>query len=242
MSEPSPREKPRVKLCGTGSVEDAQLAEKVGADFVGVCVGVSFSERNRTPEQARAVFASVSTPGVALFFNMPVGQTADLFTLLGAEAAQLLGNETPEQTAELKQRIRGEVWKSIFLPPKLPPEQESADDSSAANANDLKERMRRYADAGADKLLLDTAAFTGGKFRFGGTGLRSDWKLCRELIEEAPVPVFLSGGIRPENAAEAVRIVQPYGVDLCSGVEAERGRRDPKKTAALMRALNKKAS
>ena len=114
-------------------------------------------------------------------------------------------------------------------------------ENDTADADALQKQMRRYADAGADKLLLDTAAFAGGKFRFGGTGRRSDWSLCRDLIGGAPTPTFLSGGIRPENAAEACRLVQPYGIDLCSGVEASRGKRDPQKTAALMRAVRESA-
>ena len=219
----------RVKLCGTGSVEDALLAEAHGADYVGVCVGVPFSERNRDPETARAVFAAVSAPGAALFFNMPPEETADIFQTLGAAAVQLLGQETPQETAELKKRIDGEVWKSIFLP--------AEGENDTADAAALQEQMQKYADAGADKLLLDTAAFAGGKFRFGGTGRRSDWSLCRDLIGGAPIPTFLSGGIRPENAAEACRLVQPFGIDLCSGVEERRGARDPEKTAALIRAV-----
>lgn len=223
----------RVKLCGAGSVQDALLAEAHGADYVGVCVGVPFSERNRAPEIARAIFTAVSAPGVALFFNKPPEETADIFQTLGADAVQLLGQETPKQTADLKKRIDGEVWKSLFLP--------AEGDSGAADASALQEQMRQYADAGADKLLFDTAAFAGGKFRFGGTGRRSDWNLCRDLIAAAPVPTFLSGGINPENAAEACRLVQPYGIDLCSGVEASRGKRDPEKTASLMRAVRESA-
>ncbi len=220
----------RVKLCGTTSVEDARLAEEHGADYIGVLIDVSFSERSTLLSDARAIVASVFTPAVVLTFEETPERTADVLRETGAAAAQLLGSESPETVIELVRLTDAEVWKSIYLPAKGADEGGSDDD-------EVIDRMRQYASAGATKLLLDTAVTTGSGTRFGGTGQVSDWTRCARLVREAPLPVFLSGGISSDNVAEAWTTVRPFGVDLCSGVEATRGRRDPDKTRALMDAL-----
>ena len=61
-----------------------------------------------------------------------------------------------------------------------------------------------------------------------------DWSAVAALKEEIDIPIFLAGGINPDNVADAVNTVRPHGIDLCSGVEAQRGRRDPDKVTALM--------
>jgi phosphoribosylanthranilate isomerase len=220
----------KVKLCGTASVEDALLAQRHGADYIGVVLEVDFSERSRSVAQAQTMVEALSTPVVILTFNRSVEWVVEAFQETGAAAVQLLGQEPPDAVAALKRHIGGEVWKSLYLPP-------VEETSDSFNLSELRRQMNRYAVAGADRLLLDTAAFVGGKHRFGGTGRTSDWNLARRLILESPLPTFLSGGITPENVAQACREIQPYGVDLCSGVESERGRRDPTKTAALFEAL-----
>ena len=93
--------------------------------------------------------------------------------------------------------------------------------------------------AGANVFLLDAAAKVNGKTRFGGTGKTVNWKLAKELIAVSPLPVFLAGGINPGNIAEAIKRVHPAGIDLCSGVEAFPGKKDPDKIIALMEGVKK---
>ncbi len=220
----------RVKLCGTASVEDARLAEEHGADYIGVLIDVSFSERSTSLSDARAIAASVFTPAVVLTFDETPERTAVIIDETGAAAAQLLGREAPETVSDLARRTNAEVWKSIYLPAK-------GADEGGPDDDEIIHRMRQYASSGATKLLLDTAVTSASGTRFGGTGQVSDWTRCARLVREAPIPVFLSGGISSDNVAEAWTTVRPFGVDLCSGVEATRGRRDPDKTRALMDAL-----
>ena len=127
--------------------------------------------------------------------------------------------------AALKGILSCEVWKSLFLPTENDP---------AADATAIFKQIEAYIDAGADALLFDTAEFADGKARFGGTGKQSDWNLSAQLIQSCKVPAFLSGGIRPENVRRAIETVRPYGVDLCSGVEASKGVRDQQKLVRLM--------
>ncbi len=94
------------------------------------------------------------------------------------------------------------------------------------------ELIGRYAGL-VDAFLLDSGR--PGAQELGGTGRVHDWQVSAEFVRRAPVPVFLAGGLRPENIAEAVATVRPFGVDLCSGVRTE-NRLDPAKLAAFMAA------
>lgn len=81
----------------------------------------------------------------------------------------------------------------------------------------------------ADALILDAATLDG----YGGTGQRTDWKTARVARESAAVPVILAGGLTPEIVAEAIRVVEPYGVDVSSGVETDKSK-DPAKIRAFI--------
>ncbi len=87
-------------------------------------------------------------------------------------------------------------------------------------------------DIEADALLLD--AFDPNAY--GGTGKTIDWNLAAEIVRESPLPVILAGGLTPENVAEAIRIVKPYAVDVCSGVEASYGIKDKLKVRDFIQA------
>ncbi|MBI5014025.1 MAG: phosphoribosylanthranilate isomerase [Deltaproteobacteria bacterium] len=219
-----------VKLCGTTTVEDARLAAREGADSFGVVVEVEFSPRSLTIDQARALFRSPPIPAVALVYHMPEDRLEHLAEELAPFAVQFLSQEEPGVLRRFKAKHPGiEVWQSIHLPAAGEP----------AELGKAREAVRAYTDAGADVLLFDTVATLQGKRKFGGTGLTSDWALVKKLMAEldSSVPVLLAGGIRPENTAEALIAVNPDGIDLCSGVEASPGRRDPAKVRALMAAV-----
>ena len=79
-----------------------------------------------------------------------------------------------------------------------------------------------------DALLLDSGNQSLAVKELGGTGRRHDWKVSRQIREAVPVPIFLAGGLNPENVAEAIAEVGPFGLDLCSSVR-EGGRLDPRK-------------
>ena len=219
-----------VKLCGTTTEEDMQLAAREGADWFGVVVEVDFSPRSLTIEEARPLFRSPPLPAVALVFGMPEARLASLAETLAPFAVQFLSQEEPDLLRRFKASYPTiEVWQSIHLPA----------EGEQVETDRARESARTYTDAGADLLLFDTVATVQGRRKFGGTGIRSDWTLVKELMAELDpaVPVLLAGGIRPENAAEALRTVRPYGLDLCSGVEASPGKRDPAKVQALMAAM-----
>ena len=216
----------KVKICGTTSVADARMAADAGADYSGVVVEVPFSERSVPIDSATDIAQQTPIPTVILVFDRPTDWVREAAAQIKPFAIQLLGHEPPAEVAELKDTVSCEVWKSLFLPTENDP---------AADGKAIFVQIGAYIAAGADALLLDTADFSNGQARFGGTGKRSDWNLSAQLIQTCKVPAFLSGGIRPENVRAAIETVRPYGVDLCSGVEASKGVRDQQKLDRLMK-------
>lgn len=92
-----------------------------------------------------------------------------------------------------------------------------------------------------DAILLDSGNQALAVKELGGTGRRHDWRLSRRIREVVPVPVFLAGGLRAENVAEAVEAVGPFALDVCSGVRTE-GRLDEEKLARFVAAMPAKGS
>ncbi len=215
----------KVKICGTTSLVDARMAADAGADYSGVVVEVSFSERSVSIDCATEITRQTPIPTVVLVFDRSTDWVKRAAAQIKPFAIQLLGHEPPAEVAALKESLSCEIWKSLFLPTENDP---------AADVKAVIAQIEAYIDAGADALLFDTADFSGGQARFGGTGKQSDWNLSARLIQNCKVPAFLSGGIRPENVRAAIETVCPYGVDLCSGVEASKGARDQGKLARLM--------
>ncbi|HHD56837.1 MAG TPA: phosphoribosylanthranilate isomerase [Desulfobulbaceae bacterium] len=219
-----------VKICGTTSLEDAGLAARYGADFFGVVVEVDFSPRSLTIDQAKPIFSAAplgETKGVALVFHMKPERLHKLIAVLHPHAVQFLNLADISLIRELKQRYSDlELWQSIHLP----------EAGKEVDFSSFQQTVREYADAGIDLLIFDTVAVLKGVQKFGGTGLVSDWHVVRQLIDqvETSVPIWLAGGITPENVAESIETVHPSGVDLCSGVEAEPGSKDPEKVRRLI--------
>ena len=87
-----------------------------------------------------------------------------------------------------------------------------------------------------DALLLDSGVPDAPVRLLGGTGRVHDWTISRRIVDAVPVPVFLAGGLTPDNVAAAIRTVRPFGVDLCTGLRTA-GRLDEHKLAAFMRAV-----
>ena len=219
----------KVKICGITTVEDARLVAEAGADYIGVLINVEFSPRCLTIEQARSICEQSTLPVVALLFNSETEQIQEAFGALGFHAVQLLGQEPPSLVRELKKAADFEVWKSIHLPPQ---------GAEEVNISTYKDNLDSLNDAGVDAVLIDTVVSDPKvKLRYGGTGQVNNWTIARKLVETIPVNTYLAGGIKPENVQQAIELVQPYGIDLCSGVESSLGRKDPEKLYRLMNAV-----
>ncbi len=201
----------RVKICGITSPQDAALAVHAGADAIGMLFAPSPRKIDR---DAAEQIISVLPPFVAavgVFVDAPLDWVREMATGLHLGAVQLSGDEPLEYVAALSP-LR--VVKAVRV---VGPDSLEAPSSWA--------RGERPANLAA--VLLDTAVAG----QHGGTGRSFDWSLAADLQRSsgAALPVILAGGLRPDNVAEAVRVVRPYAVDVSSGVEAEPGRKDTEK-------------
>jgi len=206
----------KVKICGlkTQVALDAALAG--GADYVGL-VFFPPSPRNVAPAAARAL--ADKARGRAKIVALMVDPDDALIDTVVASAApdllQLHGEETPERAADIRSRWGRPVMKAIKV--------ETGEDARAA---------LRYR-AAADLILFDARAPTDST-RPGGNGAPFDWRTLLGVKDQ--VPFMLSGGLTPDNVAEAIRATGAVIVDVSSGVESSPGEKDPELIRRFLRA------
>jgi phosphoribosylanthranilate isomerase len=226
------KDKYKVKICGTTSVQDAQMAVDAGADYLGVLVNVPISERSLNIEQAKAVKESSQIPVLTLIYDMSADEICHVVDIIDPYGVHLLGQTPIEIIHELKKRLKCQIWLTVYLPVK---------GQAEVDADKVKEQMKSYEQAGADVIVIDTVSLksSGTPARYGGTGKVADWDIAKELIKLVEIPVFLAGGINPDNVRKALLKVDPYGVDLASGVEESKCKRDLEKVKRLMDEVRK---
>ena len=202
----------RVKICGITRVEDARLAANLGAWAVGLILWPG-SRRACPPDEAAAIGAmlrrDVEVTGV--FVNETLDEVALAADRFGLTLLQLHGEEGPAYCLEAARRTGCRVMKAARV-------------KDAASIRGL-EPFR------TDFHLLDAHA----REARGGTGTTFDWGLVRE--HRTGVPMVLSGGLTPDNVADGIAVVNPFGVDTASGTDAEPGVKDHRKVTAFFRAV-----
>jgi phosphoribosylanthranilate isomerase len=208
---------PLVKICGLNSHEALDAALDAGADLVGF-VRFPRSPRHVDLEEARAL--SQRARGKALRAALTVdaddAELAAIVETLDPDILQLHGEETPGRVADVRARFGRAVMKAVGI----------------AQEADL-ERLAVYAEV-ADRLLLDAKPPKSAEALPGGNGLAFDWRLVAGL--DLSRPFMLSGGLAPENVAEAIRLTGARALDVSSGVERRPGVKDPAKIEAFVRA------
>jgi phosphoribosylanthranilate isomerase len=196
----------RVKICGVRSLEEAEVAVEAGADALGFNFWPQ-SPRYIDPREARSVVRQLSPPvsAIGVFVNEDHSRILEIVADVGLNAVQLHGDETPEFCTGLGSI---KTIKAIRV----------ADYLDCASINRFP----------VSAILLDTSI----KGSYGGTGKRFNWSIAREAKRHARI--ILAGGLAIENVAEAITTVNPFALDVCSGVEAEPGRKDPDKLRSFM--------
>lgn len=194
----------KVKICGITSVEIALTATNAGADALGFVFAPS--RRQLTPERARQIIQELPplVTKVGVFVNEPVELVNEIAQYCGLDVVQLHGQESPEYC----QQMGRAVIKGISV--------RDSDSLAVLSAYQVQ------------GFLLDTYH----PDQRGGTGTTFDWSLMLEA--QSNRPMILAGGLTPENVAQAVKLVQPYGVDVSSGVETN-GIKDPFKIEAFIK-------
>ncbi len=196
----------RVKICGVTRLEDALVACRAGADALGF-IFYAPSPRNIEIDAARTITRALPAfvTTVGLFVDPDPSTVSRARAVVPLDLLQFHGDEDPE----FCEQFGVPYIKAVRMRPEV----------------DLLEYARRFKRARG--LLLDT--YVGGTK--GGTGERFDWTL---IPADVPLPLVLSGGLDPENVVQAIRSVQPWAVDVSSGVEAAKGIKDPARILAFM--------
>lgn len=200
----------RIKICGITNLEDAILAAELGAQALGF-IFYEKSPRFVRPAVAQDIVAQlpplVLTVGV--FVNAPLAEVEEIAAQVRLDWLQLHGEEPPDYCRQLRRNLIKAVRlrEAAALPP-----------------------LAAY-----QGLVRAFLADTYQPGVAGGTGRTGDWGLATKVKDYGPL--ILAGGLTPENVAAAIRQVQPWAVDVASGVESAPGRKDPVRLRAFFRAV-----
>ncbi len=210
-----------VKICCIASPEEARMAIEAGARALGL-VGKMPSGPGPIPDERIAEIAAQVPPTIHTFL---------LTSETEADAIIAHYQRTQTTTIQLVDAVERVVYKKLrnALPTvQLVQVLHVQDEDSIAEAQNIAPQV--------DALLLDSGSPNNAVKILGGTGKAHDWNISRRIVESVEVPVYLAGGLRAENVAQAIQQVQPYGLDLCTGVRTN-GKLDKAKLAAFFVAV-----
>lgn len=193
----------RVKICGLTNREDVGAAVAAGADAVGVISDVPVdTHRAVTPGTAADLLADVPPFVTSVLVTMPeaLDPAIELVEQVDPDVLQINGALPPDDLAILADAVHASLLRAV-------------DASNPGQARELTDVV--------DAIVVDS--LTDGA---GGTGHTHDWDRTREAVRDLEVPVVLAGGLTPRNVGEAIETVDPYAVDVASGVEGKDGRKD----------------
>ena len=223
-----------IKICANTNLADAQLAAELGAD----AVGFVFAPSRRRMNAAQVAEITPHLPGSVL--TVGVFGTSDADEIIrdvgeaGLQAAQLHNETNPELIAQLNDAFEGHVRLIQAVPFNV---------HSGDNAGFSVALARTLTTPGLWAVLVDAAR----RGKSGGLGMAFDWELAAQEIRLACntaaaasgsnlPPLIVAGGLHSRNVAAAIYVLQPWGVDVASGVEAEPGRKDPQRLRSFISA------
>jgi phosphoribosylanthranilate isomerase len=215
-----------IKICANTNLEDAQLAADLGAD----AVGFVFAPSARQVTTAEVAQITPHLPAhierVGVFPALPAQQIAQIAQQAGLTAIQLHGGLDLDLIENLHQLIRGKLKIIQTLHWQV--------DEDNASSEAIRDQLRQLTEQGiADRALIDSKLGQAT----GGTGTTFNWAAARTVLSDtaAHLKLIVAGGLRPQNVAEAISGLNPWGVDVASGVEAKLRHKSPKKLAAFIK-------
>ncbi len=211
----------RVKICCIASPAEARLAIAHGTDAIGL-VGAMPSGPGPIDDATIADIAATVPPPVAsvlLTSRRDAATIAAHVADTGVSTVQIVSHIEPEQSARLRALLPATRIIQVI----------HVEDSTALGL------MRAYQDH-VHAFLLDSGRPGLDIAELGGTGRTHDWTISQEVVQQSPRPVFLAGGLTPENVGEAIATVRPFGVDLCTGVRRD-GHLDPGRLTDFLKAV-----
>ena len=213
---------PRIKICCIASAAEAQLAIAHGAAALGL-VGPMPSGPGVIADSLIREIAAQTPPGISSFLLTSETTATNIIAhhrKVNTSVIQLVDAVAHDTYAEIRAAAPAVKLVQVI---------------HVVGAENIDEALRiaPYVDA----LLLDSGNPHLAVKELGGTGRTHNWQLSREIVEHAGVPVYLAGGLKPENVREAIETVKPFGLDLCSGVRTD-GKLDAVKLAAFFKAAH----
>ncbi len=211
----------RVKICCISSVEEAALAVSYGADALGLVSEMPSGPGVISDEIAREIAASVP-PAVASFLLTSRQNTLSIIEqqhYVRSNTLQIVDRLTHGTYQDLRDALCGIALVQVI---------------HVQDEESLEEALKVAPDV--DAILLDSGNQRLAVKLLGGTGRIHDWTISRRIVEQVNKPVFLAGGLKPENVRDAIEQVKPFGLDICGGVRTD-GKLDEGKLSNLFRSI-----
>ena len=198
--------KVKVKICGMTNLKDVKVAVDSGVDAVGF-IFYKKSPRSVTMQAVRKIVLELPpfVDSVGVFVNETAEQINKIADRCNLDRVQLHGNESPMFCKKIRRRV-----------------------IKAIRVKDIQS-LKKLSDYPVSSFLLDTFS----EDQYGGTGRVFDWNLAYPAKKYGPI--ILAGGLTPNNVRQAIQRIQPYGVDVCSGVESQPGIKDHKKMQTFLK-------
>jgi len=214
----------RVKICGIRDLEEARLAVFSGADALGFLVGLNYRTDDEVDlSTARRIIAEIPpfVSSVLVTHKVDLAWVARTCVQSGCSIVQLHGDFALAQIPELRRMVPNvRIIKAVNV----------VDESAVTRAAAAAQQ--------ADAVLLDSRTAT----RIGGTGHTHDWTISARIVKTIEKPVILAGGLKPENVGKAIEEVQPFAVDVNSGVEFPDGSKSPQRIEDFINLAKKTAA
>jgi phosphoribosylanthranilate isomerase len=212
----------RVKICCISSAEEARMAIHYGADALGL-VGKMPGGPGPIDDDLIAAIVKTIYPPVSSFLLTSEQSAIGIIDHL---------KRTHTNTVQIVDELIEGTYRQIR---NALPYLRMVQVIHVTGEESVDQAMDIY--KSVDAILLDSGNPKATVKTLGGTGNTHNWEISKKIVESVSIPVFLAGGLNSMNVAEAIAAVQPFGVDVCSGIRTE-GRLDPEKLKSFMRAVN----
>ncbi len=209
----------RLKICCISSIDETRIAIKNGADALGLVAEMP-SGPGIISEDLIAEIANFIPPpltSVLLTSHQSTSKIIAQHSRCRTNAIQICDRLIEGNYENLRKALPGiSLIQVIHI--------------SGPESMDEALNHARFVDA----LLLDSGRKTGSRVELGGTGRTHNWEISAQICQRVKIPIFLAGGLTPDNVKEAIEIVRPFAVDVCSGVRTD-GSLDENKVAAFIK-------
>lgn len=211
----------RVKICGITNLKDAKEAMKDGANYLGFLVEIQQSKDKISREKAKEIIKQLpkKVKKVAVVYKDNAGEIIKIYETVKPDIIQIHSDIDVGEIRKLKKILpKLKITKTIHI----------------ENRKSALEQLKKFQNF-VNFILLDSKA---GK-KIGGTGKTHNWSISREIIKKSKKPVFLAGGLKPENVEKAIKTAHPFAVDTNSGVKLKDRKKDFKKLRIFIKKAKK---